>query len=103
MTNPRPTLANHEGRIAVAEQRLDEHEARLASYDKILVKLDTLIDVLTEQTKTTAKRVEDAIEGQGVLKERNDGTHRWATLAWTVATGVIVGAVGLLIGHAMPK
>lgn len=95
----RPTLANHETRLTVTEQRLDEHEARLDKYDAIIVRLDVLIDVLTKHVDQIAQKADTAIESQGVMKERNDGTHRWSTLAWSVATGIIVGGVGLLVGH----
>ncbi len=97
---PRPTLASHENRLTSAEQRLDEHEARLDKYDAIIVRLDVLIDVLTKHVDQIAQKADTAIESQGVLKERDTGTHRWATLAWSAATGIIVGVVGLLVGHA---
>jgi hypothetical protein len=99
MSAPRPTLASHESRLDNHQRRLDDHEARLDSYDKILVKLDTLIDVLTRHTESLDARVNAALDGQATLKERNEGTHRWSTAAWSVATGVIVGVIMFVVGH----
>lgn len=99
--SPRPTLNALNARVEDHEKRIDDLEIRLAKYDVILERLDVLIDVLTKQVSQVDQRASDAIEGQKLITERNDGAYRWATVWIAVATGLIVGILCFALGYVV--
>src|SRR5579859_4308744 len=99
----RPTLNSLNTRTNDHEQRIDNLEVRLAKYDVIIERLDTLINVLTQQVSRVDDRAGAAIDGQKLLNERNDGAYRWSTIWIAVATGLIVGILCFVIGYILPR
>ena len=100
--SPAPRANIVQTRIDDHESRIDNLEVRLAKYDIILERLDILINVLTENMKHLSERAEDAIDGQKVLTERNEGAHRWSAFGIALATGVIVGVLCFVLGYVLP-
>lgn len=98
-TTMKPTLTSLNARIDEHSERLEKHEERLNKYDAIITRMDVLIDVLTRHVEQISQRTESAIDGQGVLRERNEGIHRYATIGWAVLTSIISGGIFYLIGH----
>lgn len=91
-----------ENRISDHDERIEDLETRLDRYDAIVTRLDVFIEVLTKHLEDTAKRVDDAIEGQGVLKERNENAHRWASIGISFASSVVTGVLISLIIYVWP-
>ena len=89
----------HDQRIEDHDQRIDDLETRLDRYDAIIVRLDTLIDILTRRVEATADKAEDAIEGQGLLKERNESAYRWSSASIALACSLIVGIAMFILGY----
>ena len=99
-SNPqRPTVATLNARVDDHEKRLEEHEARLDKYDAIIVRLDVLIDVLTKHVDHIEAKADTAIDSQKVIDLRNEGMHRWSTIAWAVGTSAVVGVLCFLLGY----
>lgn len=98
---PRPNLVQVNARVDGHENRIDALEVRLAKYDVILERLDVLINVLTENMRHLTERAENAIDGQEVLRERNEGTHRWSAFSIALATGIIVGVLCFVVGYIL--
>jgi len=84
------------------EDRVDNLEERMAKYDAIVTRLDIFIEVLSKHLEETATRVDAAIEGQEILKERNKNAHRWATFGISFASSVVTGVLTALIIYLWP-
>lgn len=97
----KPTVASLSARLDEQDARLDKHEERLDKYDAIIVRLDVLIDVLTKHVEQIDDKASAAIEGQGILRERNDGAHRWATIGIALASSVVVGVLCFVLGYVL--
>src|SRR5689334_19918095 len=104
----RANITDIHARLDDHEEQLKEHSARLAKYDAIITRLDILVDTLTkyiehveDRVDHVAERAEEAIDGQTVLKERNEGANRWATIGIALASSLVVGILMFLLGYAL--
>jgi hypothetical protein len=100
--SPQKHPINLEARVDDHEDRIGDLETRLDRYDAIVTRLDVFIELLTKHLEDTAKRVDDAIEGQEVLKERNENAHRWATFGISFASSVITGVLVAVVIYVWP-
>jgi hypothetical protein len=88
-------------RVDDHDRRIGDLEVRLNKYDTIIARLDTLIDVLTKRIETTAEKADNAIEGQELINERNEGTHRWSTATIAIASSLISSILMFVLGHVI--
>jgi len=88
-------------RVEDHDRRIEDLETRLNKYDAIIVRLDTLIDILTKRVESTAQKAEDAIEGQEIIKERNEGAHRWSTATVAIASSLICSILMFILGYVL--
>jgi len=91
-----------ENRVTDHDERIEDLETRLSKYDAIITRLDVLIDVLSRHLEDTARRVDQAIDGQSVLRERNENAHRWATAGIAFASSAITGVLVALVIYVWP-
>lgn len=98
---PRPNLVSTNERVDNHERRIGDLEQREAKYDVILERLSTIVEFLTQRIENVAARAENAIDGQGVAKERNEGAHRWATIGIALGSSAIVGIIMFIVGYVV--
>ena len=96
---PRTNVASVNARVDDHEARIDLLEQREAKYDVILERLSTIAEFLTKRVEAVNTRVDEALEGQRVIEERNSSAHRWSAAGIALASSLIVGIVMFVVGY----